>query len=169
MDGLSYPPFRNTTDGHLDPYLVQLMVQEVSNFVTCLVVASMPLTDQIFFPLSGWILWPALAIMMSESILSISTVAFTTLYSPSRSRVAPLVSLASFDEETDDLIPSDFPEDDDDEAVEEEMDMRIIVGGVVLSCVSCVLLVGYVFGEEGIKWWATCLALGLASVFSILG
>lgn len=108
--------------------------------------------------------------MMSESILSISTVAFTTIYAPSRSRVAPLVSLASFDEETDDLIPSsDFPEDDDEEDVEEEMDLRIVVGGVLLSCISCVLLVGYVFGEEGIKWWATCLALGLASVFSILG
>jgi hypothetical protein len=47
--------------------------------------------------------------------------------------------------------------------------MRVVLGGMVISCVTCVVLVSFVFGEEGIKWWATVVALILASIFSILG
>lgn len=86
---------------------------------------------------------------MAESILSLSlTAVHTVFHSP------PAASADSAIEE---------------EKVEDEADVRLVVGGVVLSCVSCVFLVAIVFGEEGIKWWATIIALVLASIFSILG
>lgn len=122
-----------------------------------------------FSCLSGWILWPALAIMMAESILSISSVAVSTLCAPRRQRPKRSASFAD---------DADGPEEEHDEQEEdydegkgkgEEADPRIVIGGVLLSCVSCVVLVAVVFGEEGIKWWATVIALGLASTFSILG
>lgn len=120
---------------------------------------------------AGWILWPALAIMMAESLLSIATVAFGA--------VAPAFGLARrhvpvFVDE--DEARQRLLEDDTDAAVhksgdkaEEEIDLQVVLGGVALSCVACVILVGIVFGEEGIQWWATIIALVLASLFSILG
>ncbi|KAL8284255.1 hypothetical protein RQP46_005004 [Phenoliferia psychrophenolica] len=101
----------------------------------------------------GWILWPALAIMMAESVLSISMVTISTLFPTPPSEDATL----------------DSADDAETEKAEDEADIRIVLGGVVLSCVSCVVLVAFVFGEDGIKWWATIIALVLASLFSILG
>lgn len=107
----------------------------------------------------GWILWPALAIMMAESILSISMVAISTLFPP------PTV------EDTTDSVDAAGASDVAGGSTkgEDEADMRLVLGGVVLSCVSCVLLVARIFGEAGIQWWATVIALLLASLFSILG
>ncbi|KAK4698315.1 hypothetical protein P7C70_g7965, partial [Phenoliferia sp. Uapishka_3] len=102
----------------------------------------------------GWILWPALAVMMAESILSISMVAISSLF------VAP----HSVDEDE-----HDNASDAGEKSVEDEADVRLVLGGVILSCVTCVVLVAMVFGEDGIKWWATIIALVLASIFSILG
>ncbi|ORY65650.1 OPT oligopeptide transporter protein-domain-containing protein [Leucosporidium creatinivorum] len=114
----------------------------------------------------GWILWPALAIMMAESLLSISLVTFSALAGPLGMKERPIII---DDDETRSL-------DEREEEVpvasgrsEEEADKNIVLGGVVLSCVACVVLVAIVFGEEGIKWWATLIALVLASIFSVLG
>jgi len=87
--------------------------------------------------------------MMAESILSVSFVATSSLLA-SRKKVAANASA-------------------DDADHEDEADTRVVLGGVALSCVSCVLLVAYIFGQDGIKWWATLVALLLASAFAVLG
>ncbi|KAK4047383.1 OPT super [Microbotryomycetes sp. JL201] len=116
----------------------------------------------------GWILWPALAVMMAESILSISVVAISQLSGPLglRKKVTDesgtLERRLSVDSEVEDNVRV-APRSD------EEADRNVVIGGVVLSSVACVLLVALVFGQEGIKWWATVIALVLASIFSILG
>ncbi|GAA5957053.1 hypothetical protein JCM8115_003941 [Rhodotorula mucilaginosa] len=143
----------------------------------------------------GWILWPALAIMTAESILSVSFVAAQALR-PFLARTAERAksghlfvraerdALDSDDDDVDD-------EDDDGEDArsmeglrvgggaagsvrkvareDEEPSTPVVVIGAVLSCISCVLFVSAVFGEDGIKWWATVIALILASIFAILG
>lgn len=88
--------------------------------------------------------------MMAESILSVSFVATSSLLASRKKAAAN--------------VPSDAEADHEDEA-----DPRIVLGGVALSCVSCVLLVAFIFGQDGIKWWATVIALLLASAFSVLG
>jgi hypothetical protein len=124
----------------------------------------------------GWILWPALAIMTAESILSVSLVAADVL-KPYLAKTAQGLFVSAEHgrgDQTDD-------EDSDEEGelrtasrglstkAEEEPSMRVVLGGMAISCVVCVVLVSFVFGEEGIKWWATVVALFLASVFSVLG
>lgn len=104
--------------------------------------------------------------MMAESLLSISLVTFSALAGPLGLKERPV---AIDDDETRSL-----DEREEDVPIvrgrsEEEADKNIVLGGVVLSCVACVVLVAIVFGEEGIKWWATLIALVLASIFSVLG
>jgi hypothetical protein len=103
--------------------------------------------------------------MMAESILSISVVAFSSLAGP-----LGLKYKASLPIDDDGHSVDEHEECTHDAGrAEEEPDTRIVIGGVVLSCIACVVLVAIVFGEEGISWWATVIALVLASVFSILG
>lgn len=116
---------------------------------------------------TGWILWPALAIMMAESILSITMVALSSVWAPLKKKHLVKAVVQPYEEDDDDF--DDDVEEVETEADEREADMRVVGGGVVLSCILCVALVGVVFGEEGIKWWATIIALVLASIFSILG
>lgn len=105
--------------------------------------------------------------MMAESLLSVATVTFSAV-APALGigrRRAPL--FVDEDEANRRLL-----EDDGDNATsdrEQDVDTRIVIGGVVVSCTSCVVLVAAIFGEDGISWWATAIALVLASVFSILG
>ncbi|GAA5849113.1 hypothetical protein JCM8547_006451 [Rhodosporidiobolus lusitaniae] len=121
----------------------------------------------------GWILWPALAIMTAESILSVSLVAAEAvkpyLVSAKEGRA---VFVSAQREESDDEDDEEGGEVRGRERVskaEEEPSMKIVLAGMAISCVACIVLVAYVFGEEGIKWWATVVALFLASVFAILG
>lgn len=103
---------------------------------------------------------------MAESLLSISLVTFHTLAGPLGLKKRALVidddETRSLDEREEDLPVVGGRS-------EEEADKNIVLGGVVLSCVACVVLVAIVFGQEGIKWWATLIALVLASIFSVLG
>lgn len=119
--------------------------------------------------IAGWILWPALAIMMAESIISVSVVTFSTLAGPLGLKKPPM-GIIDVDEETRRSLDGN---ENDEVSVggrsEEEADQNVVLGGVVLSCIACVVLVAVVFGEEGIKWWATVIALVLASIFSVLG
>ncbi|SCV70481.1 BQ2448_1875 [Microbotryum intermedium] len=114
----------------------------------------------------GWILWPALAVMMVESILSVCIVAFTQIAGPLRSMLSHTThghhNNDGDDEEEHDPGPPGG-------RAEEEADPHFLLGGIVLSCVACVILVATMFGQDGIKWWATLIALALASIFSILG
>ena len=142
----------------------------------------------------GWILWPALAIMTAESILSVSFLAAQALR-PFLARTAERTKSGHlFVRAERDALDSDDDEDDEDDADEdarsvdglrvgggapgadrkvaredEEPSTPVVVIGAALSCISCVLFVSAVFGEDGIKWWATVIALILASIFAILG
>lgn len=104
--------------------------------------------------------------MMSESILSVSLVAFSSLAGPLGWKKESVVRLEDDDREEDEEV---VVRKVGGGRAEEEADQRVVLGGVVLSCVACVVLVAIVFGEDGIKWWATLIALVLASIFSILG
>ncbi|KAK4055903.1 OPT super [Microbotryomycetes sp. JL221] len=127
----------------------------------------------------GWILWPALAVMMAESILSISVVAMSQLAGPLGLRSHRAINgiesnhvehpTRSSLESNDSLAFEGGARTISPSRAEEEADRSIVIGGVVLSSIACVLLVAIVFGQEGIKWWATVAALLLACVFSILG
>lgn len=108
---------------------------------------------------------------MSESILSIVVVSLSTVVNPmkkkrlARALLSPSTELDQEEFEAQ-LLEGEVDEED---IKEEEADVRVVVGGVVLSILSCICLVSIVFGEEGIKWWATAIALVLACMFSILG
>lgn len=136
----------------------------------------------------GWILWPALAIMTAESILSVSFVAAQALRPVLARTAARAKSGHLFVRAEGEALDSDDDDDDDDidsldglrvggdararRAVareHEEPSVAVVVVGAALSCISCVLFVSAVFGEDGIKWWATVIALILASAFAILG
>ncbi|BGP56365.1 OPT super [Rhodotorula sphaerocarpa] len=130
----------------------------------------------------GWILWPALAIMMAESILSVSFVAAQAIQ-PVLARTAERAKQGNlFVRAEREAFESD-DEDDEVESLEglqvggarpvpraeEDPSTRVVLVGAGLSCVSCVILVAAVFGNEGISWWATVIALFLASAFAVLG
>ncbi|GAA6021431.1 hypothetical protein JCM11491_006707 [Sporobolomyces phaffii] len=125
----------------------------------------------------GWILWPALAIMCSESLMSVGVLVATSLkpYFLRHERSALFVAESnrhrrdSIDSTSSD--GSSIPREPSaaELRADDEPSLQVVLLGVALSCASCVVLVGIVFGSEGIAWWATIIALILASVFSILG
>lgn len=92
----------------------------------------------------AWILWPALAILLAESLVSIATVGFTTLANTGNGFEA-------------------------DEEPQDEPSTSLVVGGVIGSSILCVVLIAYLFGSDGIRWWATVIAIVLGGAFSILG
>lgn len=105
---------------------------------------------------SGWIIWPALAIMMAEALVSLSTVTLTSLASYLRARRR----LRS---------PPNRTDDPETETQEDELSLKWVVVGMTASSVLCIVLVYAVFGNEGMRWWATVVALLLACLFSLLG
>lgn len=126
----------------------------------------------------GWVLWPALAVMTAESILSVSLVAADSLR-PWLQRTAEKARHGSLFVRAD---SDGYDSDQDDESVDrvylgrkepsradDEPSMRVVLAGTAVSCVSCVVIVALVFGEDGIRWWATLIALLLASMFAVLG
>ncbi|GAA6060792.1 hypothetical protein JCM10212_005441 [Sporobolomyces blumeae] len=135
----------------------------------------------------GWILWPALAIMCAESLMSVGVVVASTVkpYLERRKTQALFVrqedardtyrrrdsneSIASSSSSTSlDSFARRGPTEAELRG-DDEPSFGLVVGGIVVSCLSCVVLVAIVFGSEGIAWWATVVALVLASVFAILG
>ena len=107
--------------------------------------------------------------MMAESIISVSVVTFSSLAGPLGFK-KPAMGIIDVEEETRrSLDGSEDHEVNIGGRSEEEADRNVVLGGVTLSCIACVVLVAVVFGEDGIKWWATMIALVLASIFSVLG
>lgn len=106
--------------------------------------------------------------MMAESILSVSFVAAQAIQ-PVLARTAERAKQGNlFVRAEREAFESD-DEDDDIESVEglqvggarpvpraeEDPSTRVVLVGAGLSCISCVILVAAVFGNEGISWWAT--------------
>ena len=106
----------------------------------------------------GWILWVALAIMSADSLISVIPVVaeFAGHINPFKSWTEP---------------PADQVVSDDAEV---EAPVRLvpkawIVAGVTASVFSGTLIIWLVFGNEGIRFWATILGFGLGGVLSLLG
>jgi len=99
----------------------------------------------------GWILWTSLAIMTSDSLIALIPTVRKYV-----SKLGPKVDHApdhDSEVETDDrLVPT-----------------RWVVWGIACSVTAGILLVWLIFGNEGIKPWATLLSFGLGALLSLLG
>ncbi|TFY71162.1 hypothetical protein EVG20_g1855 [Dentipellis fragilis] len=108
----------------------------------------------------GWILWTSLAIMCSDSLISLAPVVWEVgnkIYRRAFGRHSP--------ESGDDF-------DKDDSEVESEdrlVSNRVVLWGLVGSVVAGTVIVWAVFGDEGIKPWATLVGFLMGGLLSILG
>ncbi|KAJ7019917.1 OPT oligopeptide transporter protein-domain-containing protein [Mycena alexandri] len=101
----------------------------------------------------GWILWTSLAIMCADSLISLLPVVaeYITGLLPRRALAAQ--TKEDFDTETEDrLVPNTW-----------------VLWGLLGSVIIGTLLVWVVFGNDGIKPWATLLGFGLGGLLSVLG
>lgn len=99
----------------------------------------------------GWILWTSLAIMSSDSLVAL----VPTAWDYARKLVAHADHELDYDPEveTDDrLVPT-----------------RWVIWGIACSTIAGILLVWFIFGNEGIKPWATLISFVLGALLSILG
>jgi len=100
----------------------------------------------------GWILWTSLAIMCADSLVSLLPVVWEYVVGvfPRRGQTH---TKEDYDTETEDrLVPNSW-----------------VVGGVLASVILGTILVWIVFGDDGIKPWATLLGFALGGLLSILG
>ncbi|KAK7033176.1 OPT oligopeptide transporter protein-domain-containing protein [Favolaschia claudopus] len=101
----------------------------------------------------GWILWTSLAIMCADSLISLLPVVAEYIVDLLPRRDQQNHVKEDYDIETEDrLVPTSW-----------------VVGGLVASVVVGTFLVWLVFGDEGIKPWATLLGFALGGLLSILG
>lgn len=108
----------------------------------------------------GWILWVALGIMCADSVVSLLPVALEYLQEALRplhgglssSRDTSIQNKKQEVETEDRLVPLNW-----------------VITGLVLSITIGTVLVWFVFGNEGIKPWATLLGFILGGMLSIIG
>lgn len=98
----------------------------------------------------GWILWTSLAIMCSDSVVSLVPVVYTLTVKLMKGRKAV--------------------GDDNEVETEDRLVSNKTVGwGLGMSIVIGTLIVWGVFGAEGIKPWATIVGFMMGGILSILG
>ncbi|KAJ7650194.1 OPT oligopeptide transporter protein-domain-containing protein [Roridomyces roridus] len=101
----------------------------------------------------GWILWTSLAIMCADSFVSLLPVLGEYVVDLLPRRQAAVQIKEDYDSETEDrLVPNNW-----------------VIGGVLVSVILGSFLVWVVFGDDGIKPWATFLAFVLGGLLSVLG
>lgn len=104
----------------------------------------------------GWILWISLGIMCADSLISLFPVAYEYLMraiQPQRIIYTAIGEHGSHETETEDrLVPASW-----------------VLYGLLVSVFSGTVLVWIVFGQEGIKPWATLLGFILGGMLSIIG
>lgn len=103
----------------------------------------------------GWILWTSLAIMCTDSLVSL----------------APVVS-EIFAKKIWNRHSSSKDDEEDDKEVETEdrlVPMKWVAWGLGGSVVFGTVIVWLVFGDEGIKPWATLIGFAMGGLLSVLG
>ncbi|KAH7919509.1 OPT superfamily oligopeptide transporter [Leucogyrophana mollusca] len=103
----------------------------------------------------GWILWVSLAIMCADSVVSLLPVI--------REYVVKLFS--SYNPAKAGNVHEDHEVETEDRLVP----MRWVINGLIGSIALGTLLVWLVFGDEGIKPWATLIGFVMGGLLSILG
>ena len=129
----------------------------------------------------GWILWIALAIMVSDSVISllpivrefISKLNVTLRKGEGVIRLpcSPLSSSFPSSPDPDDSLDVD---DDGTDSKDPETEDRLVptkwvLYGLTFSVISGTLLVWAVFGQDGIKPWASIIGFLMGGVLSLLG
>jgi uncharacterized oligopeptide transporter (OPT) family protein len=99
----------------------------------------------------GWILWTSLAIMSSDSLVALIPTAWEN--------VSKLVAHAGHGSDHDLEVEAD----------DRLVPTRWVLWGIACSMTAGILLVWLIFGNEGIKPWATLLSFVLGALLSILG
>lgn len=97
----------------------------------------------------GWILWTSLAIMSSDSLVALMPTVWEYVNKLAASHELDYDSEVEPDER---LVPT-----------------RWVIWGIACSTIAGILLVWLIFGNEGIKPWATFLSFVLGALLSILG
>ncbi|KAJ6619816.1 OPT oligopeptide transporter protein-domain-containing protein [Mycena sp. CBHHK59/15] len=101
----------------------------------------------------GWILWTSLAIMCADSLISLLPVIAEYIIDVLPRHGSPAPVKQDHDIETDDrLVPNTW-----------------VIGGLLVSVAVGTFLVWMVFGNDGIKPWATLLGFVLGGLLSVLG
>ncbi|KKA28668.1 hypothetical protein TD95_004756 [Thielaviopsis punctulata] len=132
----------------------------------------------------GWIVWVSLAIMLTDALINLGHIAAKTLAGSSERHYAAFVDYAilkiqqkiwgadAVNSETQPLLPGNATaprkSEDDDAPLEQQVDNRIVWGGLAASIVLCVVTTHVVFGAY-VPLFATVLAVLVALVLSVMG
>lgn len=106
----------------------------------------------------GWILWVSLAIMCSDSLVSLVPVVAEILHTKVYLRLTGVRSADADSKESKEV-------ESDDRLVPTAWVLWGLAGSIVLGTV----LVWAVFGDEGIKPWATLVGFIMGGLLSVLG
>lgn len=107
----------------------------------------------------GWILWISLGIMCADSVVSLLPVAWEYVQD----------ALKPLRREYTDIDGHTLPKQQETETEDRLVPNRWVGIGLISSIVIGTFLVWIVFGNEGIKPWATLLGFILGGMLSIIG
>ena len=107
----------------------------------------------------GWILWVSLAIMCSDSLVSLVPVVVKLVQ---KKVWRGAIGLRNDNDDTG-------KENREDESEDKLVLTKWVVRGLAASVVLGTLLVWVVFGDEGIKPWATVVGFVMGGLLSVLG
>ena len=106
----------------------------------------------------GWILWVSLAIMCADSLISL----LPLVYECAAKLLALYRSAKSGDDE-------ETHEDHEIETADRLVPTKWVINGLIGSICVGTILVRMVFGNDGIKPWATLIGFMMGGLLSILG
>jgi hypothetical protein len=109
----------------------------------------------------GWILWISLAIMCADSLVSLLPVV-TEYVTHLLSAQISYLKLGYENADSD-------KEDHECETEDRLVPVTWVIGGLIGSMIIGTILVYVVFGNEGIKPWATLIGFLMGGLLSILG
>ena len=125
----------------------------------------------------GWILWTSLAIMVSDSVISLLPIIrefiekssnSVTAWQKSRARSRSRSRSQTRAQDGVDTV-QDYGDEKDFEPPERLVPYRWVLWGLGASIVFGTALVWVVFGAEGIRPWATVIGFLMGGLLSLLG